>query len=78
MTDKKTKELCPACGQPMDFVKSEKKPINQSKSIDSTESKDEDDSGYSIYEIWNCLNCSTTWEKDIMNNISRKIPFVKE
>jgi len=76
--DKKTKQLCPTCGQPMDFIKSDKKPINHSESDNSMDHKNEKDSGYSIYEIWNCLNCSLSWEKEIFNNIWRKNPIIKE
>ncbi len=78
MTDKKIKQLCPTCGQPMVFVKSLKKPINHPESINSKEHKDENDTGYAIYEIWNCLNCNKSWELEIYNNIWRKNPISRE
>jgi hypothetical protein len=76
--DKKIKQYCPTCGQPMDFIKSEKKPINRSDSIKSKEHKSESDTDYSIYEIWDCLNCSLSWQKEIYNNIWRKNPINEE
>ena len=59
----------------MEFVKSIKKPIEASKSKKSKEGNEE---GYSLMEIWNCLNCSKTWELEVFKNIWRKNPITKD
>ncbi len=78
MKDTKKEKLCPNCGRPMDFIKTVKKPIDKSEIIVSKEQEDKTDEGYSILEIYNCLNCSTTWEHEISNNVWRKVPLIKE
>ena len=62
----------------MEFVKSIKKPIEQTKSNKLNKLKEGNKEGYSIMEIWNCLNCSKTWELEVFNNIWRKNPITKD
>ena len=68
LEDTKDKQLCPNCGKPMEFVKSVKKPIDLSKSKKSINLEEGNDEGYSILEIWHCLNCNATWELEIYKN----------
>jgi len=69
MVDKGVKELCPTCGQPMTFEKSEKQSTKMKKTV-----KDEDrnEETFDISQIWHCLNCSEEWEIDLIRNIWRK------
>lgn len=78
MKETKEKQLCPTCGQPMEFVKSIKKPINSSDQKKTSKFENDTDEGYDIMEIWHCLNCSTTWELEVFKNIWRKNPLTKE
>ena len=78
MEETKEKQLCPNCGQPMEFVKSIKKPIEPSKSKKSNKLEEGNEEGYSLMEIWNCLNCSKTWELEVFKNIWRKNPITKD
>jgi len=69
---------CPTCGQPMDFIKSEKKSIVFSKPKKSIKYEDINGKGYDIMEIWHCLNCSEEWKIDIFKNIWRKNTIMTE
>ena len=66
MVNIKKERVCPTCGQSLDFVKSEKQPIEPVKS-----EKDEDmnEKTFSIFEIWNCLNCDEEFEFDVKKGI---------
>ena len=66
MVDKGVKELCPTCGQPMTFVKSEKQP---KKLVETKIDEDMNGEAFDISQIWNCLNCSKTWELEVFKNI---------
>ncbi|UCD13634.1 MAG: hypothetical protein JSW60_08770 [Thermoplasmatales archaeon] len=72
MVDKGVKEHCPTCGQPMNFVKSEKQQTKMAL-------KDEDRNvkAFDISQIWHCINCSEEWEIDIIRNIWRKSEITK-
>ena len=67
-----SKRKCPTCGQPMNFIKSEKKSIVLSKPSKTKKHEDINNKGYDILEIWRCLNCSEEWKIDIYRNIWRK------
>lgn len=69
MVDERVKKLCPNCGQPMQFVKTEKQPR---KLVETKIDEDMNVEAYDISEIWHCLNCSQEWELDLIKNIWRK------
>ena len=72
MLNKDEKELCPTCGQPMKYIKTEKKPKNiEKKLIDGKKET------YDISQIWHCLNCSEEWKIDIIRNIWRKNELIE-
>ncbi len=74
MQNKDFKELCPTCGQPMKYIKTEKQSKNNKKPlIDENEKK----GTYDISQIWHCLNCSEEWKIDIIKNIWRKNEFIE-
>jgi len=69
MKNEKEKEICPTCGQPMKFLKSEKQ---TGKAAVPKIDENTDEEAFDISEIWHCLNCSEEWESDIKRNIWRK------
>lgn len=62
MDNIKKERVCPICGQPLHFVKSETQPI---KLVKSEKDEDMNEKTFAIFEIWNCLNCNGEWEFDI-------------
>lgn len=51
--------FCPTCGKTMDYVRSEEHKLADKKIMVKL-------------QFWYCLNCSTEWQIDILNNILRK------
>ena len=74
MLNKDVKELCPTCGQPMKYIKTEKKLKNIEKKLKEENEKKET---YDISQIWHCLNCSEEWKIDIIRNIWRKNELIE-
>ena len=69
MKREKENEICPTCGQPMKFLKSEKQP---KQLVERKIDEHIHEEAFDISEIWHCLNCSEEWESDIKRNIWRK------
>lgn len=75
MVDKGEKEICPTCGHPMSFEKSE---IQSKKMKKTIKDGDRNEEIFDISEIWHCLNCSEEWEIDLIKNIWRKTEITEK
>lgn len=69
MSKKTIKDICPTCGQPLKLLKSNKKHIHTTETLDQT---DPPSKPFEMLSMYQCLNCDEKWEKELTNNVFKK------